>query len=267
MSDLLLIAVGALFALLYGLNALLQVIRRTPKVGRFALYLAALALALPLVAWVRQASTDQPEALVQPALLVIAAGLGLFSLIALIGEITRPERLSGSRGVLGLGVALLLALSTFSIPVARQTILAQLPPTPTLPVIALAQVVDGPTSTVTPSRTPFPTFTPSPTRTPRPMTATVNATATPIQFPTRTPVPTATLPTPCVANTQFNVNLRAEPSTEADLVRTIPFGTSVLVYARNEASTWWFTEIDGQRGWLLGEFLVLSPACTSLPAR
>jgi len=196
-SELILIFFAGVLALLYGLNALLQAIRRAPKLGRVALYLAALVLGLVLtalirLALIRLAGAEQAEPLAQPAVLIIAAGLGVFSLIALLGELFRPERLQGSRGVLGLGVALLMALSTVTIPVTRQTILAQLPPTPTLPVISLAQLQSGPTSTLTPTRTPFPTFTPSATRTPRAVTAT--ATSTPIQFPTRTPVPTATLP-------------------------------------------------------------------------
>ncbi|HUN05947.1 MAG TPA: SH3 domain-containing protein [Aggregatilineales bacterium] len=265
MSELILIFFAGVLALLYGLNALLQAIRRAPKLGRVALYLAALVLGLVLTALIRLAGAEQAEPLAQPAVLIIAAGLGVFSLIALLGELFRPERLQGSRGVLGLGVALLMALSTVTIPVTRQTILAQLPPTPTLPVISLAQLQSGPTSTLTPTRTPFPTFTPSATRTPRAVTAT--ATSTPIQFPTRTPVPTATLPTPCVANTQYNVNLRAEPDTESDLVITLPFGTAVMLYGRNTDSTWWFAEVDGQRGWLNGEFLVVSPACSTLPVR
>jgi hypothetical protein len=265
LSELLLIVSGGVFALLYGLNALLQALRRPPKLGRFALYLAALALALPIVALLRLASAPQPEPLALPALLVIAAGLGILSLVALIGEVIRPERLNGSRGVLGLGVALLLALSTVTIPVTRQAILAQLPPTPTLPVLSLAQLQGGPTNTLTPSRTPFPTYTPSLTRTPRPVTATV--TATPLLFPSRTPAPTDTLPAPCIATTQYNVNLRAEPDTESALVATLPFGLSVMLYGRTTDSGWWYTEVEGQRGWLKGEFVVVSPACANLPVR
>lgn len=264
MSELLLIAIAGLFALLYGLNALLQSIRRPPRVGRFALYLAALVMMLPLVALIRLASADQPEPLALPMLLIVAAGLGVFSLIALVAEVTRPERLAGSRGVLGLGVALLLALSTVTIPATRQVILAQLPPTPTLPVLSLAQL-QAVTTTPSPTRTPFPTFTPSQTRTPRPVTAT--ATSTPIQFPSRTPAPTETLPTPCIANTQYNVNLRAEPDTTADLVATLPFGTTVTLYGRNADSTWWYSEVEGRRGWLKGEFIIVSPACANLPVR
>ena len=49
--------------------------------------------------------------------------------------------------------------------------------------------------------------------------------------------------------------------------KNLEFGTSVLLYGRNADSTWWFAEVDGQRGWLNGEFLVVSPACSTLPVR
>src|SRR5690606_9315367 len=66
-------------------------------------------------------------------------------------------------------------------------------PTPTEPFTPTPTVTATPTLTVTPSRTPRPTNSPTPTRE---------------RFVTRTPSPTPTLPDPCLATVDFNLNMR-----------------------------------------------------------
>ena len=110
----------------------------------------------------------------------------------------------------------------------------------------------APTRTSLPTRTPRPTFTPSPTRQ---------------LFSTLTPTFTPTLPTPCVITVDYNLNMRAEPSLESEQLLVIPFDTNVLAYGRNADSTWWFVEYENQSGWVAGEFVRASDACTALPVR
>jgi uncharacterized protein YgiM (DUF1202 family) len=113
-----------------------------------------------------------------------------------------------------------------------------------------------PTFTATEPSTPTPTLTPSivPTATP-----------TRFHFQTRTPTPTPTEVTPCVALTKYNVNLRGEPSLDAQLLATLPFNTSVAVYGRTEDSGWWLTQYQGKRGWLKADYLTLTADCDALP--
>jgi hypothetical protein len=57
--------------------------------------------------------------------------------------------------------------------------------------------------------------------------------------------------------TYFSVNLRAAPSTEAEIVTVIPVNTTVAVVARNAASDWLRVRFNGQSGWVaahLGQF-------------
>lgn len=125
------------------------------------------------------------------------------------------------------------------------------------------------------SPTPFPTLTPSPTITP---TATPTQTRTPFptpsvtptreRFVTSTPTLTATLPNPCIARTDFNVNMRDYPSLEdTEVLQSIPFDTVITIYAPNDDKTWWFGEYEGVAGWLSAEFISLTSACDDLPPR
>jgi hypothetical protein len=108
------------------------------------------------------------------------------------------------------------------------------------------------TSTPTPSRTPQPTATPTNTR---------------VLYASPTPTSSPTLPNPCVAMLQFNVNLRESPDLDAELLLTIPFDTVVSLFAQSEDGEWWFTEYEGQAGWLKAEFLTLTASCELLPVR
>jgi hypothetical protein len=111
---------------------------------------------------------------------------------------------------------------------------------------------------------PTTTFTPTPSRTPQP---TATPTNTRVLYASPTPTPSPTLPNPCVAMLQFNVNLRESPDLDAELLLTIPFDTVVSLYAQSEDGEWWFTEYEGQSGWLKGEFLTLTASCELLPVR
>ena len=133
--------------------------------------------------------------------------------------------------------------------------------------VALVQSV--PTGPPAPSSTPTitPTHTPSPTltRTPRP---TLSPTPTRERFSTATPSPSPTLPNPCLGTASFNVNLRDYPSLEnTEILKLIPFDTAFAVYGPNEERTWWYIEYDGVAGWVSSEFIQVTRACETLPAR
>ncbi len=266
---LLFIAVGALFGLLYLLIALLNAFRQEAKITFWDILLIFLAALLPLIGQI-VAGWDGPIESLLP-LAVQAVGVGLLAaglLVGLIELIRHRERLKGSRGVLAAGAGLLLLGASFLVPLAAEQLVTAALATPTpIQVSALLSApptTDGPTAT--PSLTPTVTLTETPTitRTPRP---TATATATRYQFVTRTPQPTQTLPTPCLALTKFNVNLRAAPSLDAELVLTIPFDNTVSLFGRTEDSAWWYGEYEGQAGWISGEFLTLTASCDRLPER
>lgn len=123
-------------------------------------------------------------------------------------------------------------------------------------------------ATEVPTSTPIPTFTPTDPSTPTPtLTPSIVPTATPTRFhfQTRTPTPTPTEVTPCVALTKYNVNLRGEPSLDAQLLATLPFNTSVALVGRTEDSGWWQAQYQGKRGWLKADYLTLTADCDALP--
>lgn len=279
---LLLIAVGAVVALLFIVNAFVQTFRSRPKLGFWHTFLAFLAGLMPFIGLVNanmepaQSTPAASRALANLPLgsrvvLGIAVVLVILSLIVLLLELRRPEKLKASRGVFGVGVGLLLAIAVFVVPTFSTRILQPAFATPTPidvaavratnapPTIAAAQVV----TTVT--QTPSPTLTPTATATrvrPTPI-----PTATRYRFATRTPAPTATLPNPCLALTNYNLNLRALPDAEGEVLGTIPYNTTITLFGRDEDSLWWFTQYENQGGWVKGEFINLTASCADLPVR
>jgi hypothetical protein len=388
---LLLIAVSGLFAVLLSLNQIVQTIRGQARIGFIHTSLAFLVALVALAALIVNNLEAAPLFLVETAVFALAGLLIVLGILLLLFERRRPERLKQSRGLLSLGIGLLLVIANIGVPfIAAYTLLAVQPsPTPTpltaaavptsratqtgeqrarsvfsavLKLLAeqtgldedtivrrldkgdtiadLAQetganpeaIVKGvsdimraeirklsaenrmnsvqaalvisqmegivrlglnrsfrdsrlgqflgrgtpeaPTLAVgstttpalaaspTPSRTPFPTFTPTLSRTPAPSPT---PSATRFRFVTSTPAPTATLPDPCLALTRYNVNLRKTPDLKAERLATIPFNTSVTLFARSADSTWWLAKYDDQTGWLKGEFLNVSNSCARLP--
>lgn len=138
----------------------------------------------------------------------------------------------------------------------------------TLAPIILATNTPTPTptepSTPTPTYTPTATMTVTPSRTPRP-----TETATPARdrFASRTPSPSPTLPDPCLATVDFNLNVRSAPNATAEVLTVIPFGTAVPLFASNADQTWWYVNYEGQAGWIDGQYITRTAACDRLPVR
>lgn len=264
-------AAGGIFALFYIINAIIQIVRQKTRIGFVQTWLAFLVVLLPVLGLVNNTLSETPIPLGRTLTLGTAAVLIVLSLILMLVELRRPERLKQSRGLLGIGAGVLVAISTFSVPAIADYAFAAVQPTPTPLLVAAggAETTFEPgaeAATSTPSRTPTPTATATSTPTRRP-TAVATATPTRYQFVTRTPLPTATLPNPCLALANFNLNLRAQPEVDAEVLATIPFNTTITLFGRSSDSSWWYGEYEGNAGWVKGEFLALSSSCDALPER
>lgn len=111
-----LLAVGALFVILSGLNSLLKTIFRRTTVG-FVDLLLVFAATLILVAVLIVANMEEtPDTRIGVFVLYAAAGMALSHLFVSVLEVFRPERLKASRGLLGIFGGLLIGLSTLTVP-------------------------------------------------------------------------------------------------------------------------------------------------------
>lgn len=269
---LLLLLAGAFFAVVLILNAVIQTIRKQTRIGFWQTLLTFLVVLLPVLALVGNRLSETPLQLVATVALGLAALVVVPNLILLLFELRRPERLKQSRGVMGIGAGVLVALSTLTVPLSADVAFTAAQPTPTPALVAAGVNVENtaevgePTHPSTATRTPTPTWTPTitPTRKPRP---TITPVATRFQFVTRTPMPTATLPNPCLALADYNVNLRVAPEENAEVLATIPFNNTITLYGRNADSSWWYGEYEGKTGWVKGEFISPSSSCANLPER
>jgi hypothetical protein len=264
---LLLILVGALFALLFILMAIVRTLRRATKITFVELLLAFLAALLPLAGLIVGSMSDTPEPLPLRAGMIMGAGLVVAGILIALLELRREQRLKQSRGVFSIGIGALVVLATFTVPITSQQIL--LPALATVTPISVGAVQNTPTfegSTRTPTATPTATLTATPTmtRTPRP---TNTATATLYVYVTSTTTPSPTLASPCLALTKFNVNLRSKPEADATIEATIPFDNTISLYGHSEDLIWWYGQYQGKQGWLKAEFLNLTASCDVLPVK
>lgn len=159
-----LIGAGALFAVLFALNNLIKTILRREKVSFIDVLLTFLTVVLLLVGLVIANAPDpastSPTALadarIARGVLLIGGALAVFSLIILVAELFRPQRLKGSRGVLGIYSGVLLVIASFAVPFAGAYIAVQeqIAVATPVPPTAVAQAVD---SAVDPAATTEPT--------------------------------------------------------------------------------------------------------------
>jgi hypothetical protein len=263
---LLLVVVGGVLGLLHVLNAILKTYRQALKIGFLDTLLAFLTTLVILAGLIVGSLDSRPPEFLLWAVRGIAAVLFVTGvLLALLESRLATKPKGGSRGVFTLSIGVLLGGASLSIPLTWERTLGPALATPTLIDVAglssdttrtLASQTStlAPTASLTPTatitRTPQPTLTPSPTR---------------YVFITRTPQPTATLPSPCLALTRFNVNFRAAPDMEADIWVVIPFDSTLALFGRTEDSVWWYGEYKGQAGWIKGEFLTLTTGCAAMP--
>lgn len=69
----------------------------------------------------------------------------------------------------------------------------------------------------------------------------------------------------CLLIVNYNLNLRAEPSPDAERLTTIPFGTT-LESSGSSDSNWWHVTYDGIEGWVSGDYLTPASTCAALAA-
>jgi hypothetical protein len=296
MMVVLLIAMGALFALLFIVNSLLRAAQGREKVSFFETLLAFLALTLPLLALVNNNASEQPLRLVNTAAIGIAVVVIVAGVMTLLVEQRKPERkLSQRRSVLEIGVGVLLVAATFAVPVVSQLI----PSTPVLPgtgVVSSAALPDGelvntgaaigggtapegeaalapigtpdaPVLQMSATPTRLPSATPTPTNTPYLLLSPGTTTGTP-ETAAATTDDAAPLPaSDCWALVNYNLNLRSGPGMGYNRLLTIPYATTVSVSGRNEDSTWWFVTYDTQTGWVDGQYIMLTGECADLPVQ
>lgn len=136
------------------------------------------------------------------------------------------------------------------------------PPTLT-PTPAVEPTQAGPILSPTATRLPAtatPTHTPTPTAT---VTPTPSPTATATPTASQTPTPTATPRPQALVQNLYGLNLRAQPTVSAEVLRFLPPDT-VLFLLPGQATDrddqqWQEVEIDGQSGWVLAQFLQPAP--------
>ena len=264
---LLLVLAGALFALIFILIIIVRTIRKSTKITFLELLLAFLTALLPLAGVIYGSMGDTPAPEPLRVALIIGAILLVVGIVIALLELRREQKLKQSRGIFSIGIGVLVMLATFTVPLTSRQIL--LPALATITPINVAGIQTTPTQvgpTHTATAIPSATFTATPTmtRTPRP---TGTATATRYVFVTSTPLPTATPPSPCLALTKFNVNLRAKPAADGTVVATIPFDNTISLYGHSEDLLWWYGEYQGKQGWLKAEFLTLTASCDKLPVK
>jgi hypothetical protein len=115
---LLVFAFGALFGALFALNNLIRTLARAQKVTFFDLLLAFLTAITLLTALLLNNTAETPDPYIEWVTLLACGALAVFSLLIILLEVFRPQRLRGSRGILGLFSALLIAIASFVIPFA-----------------------------------------------------------------------------------------------------------------------------------------------------
>lgn len=293
----LMVIMGAVFGLLFLLNSIRRAIQGSEKVSFFETLLAFLALVFPVLALVNNNASTQPLRMVNMA----AIGLGVIMVVVsiitfLIERRNTGRKLSQRRGVLGVGLGLLIVAATFIVPITSKLQVpgrsaANVANAPTdgsnvnvAEVGAASVAVNSPTATLAKPVAIVPTNTPdvamlqmsaTPTRFPSPMPT---ATNTPFVIATTTAQTVAGTSQPtgqaavaqgpsCMAVTRMNVNLRSGPATTYDLLLTIPFSTTLDVSAKDKAGDWWFVSYQDKTGWVSSEFVNADSNCSTLPVK
>lgn len=94
----------------------------------------------------------------------------------------------------------------------------------------------------------------------------VNSTGTSSGTPGNDPAPVINAPAGTLAGSTLNtVNFRANPSTRAQILQTLPRNTPALFIGRNSSGTWFQAQVNGATGWLFGTLVTISGDRNSLP--
>lgn len=134
-SNLLLLIVSIICATLYGLSGLIRAFRKQRTITFMDMVLVFIMALSPLVAVVNDNQDDTQFSIIEIISTLIAIGIIIGGAVIAIIELSRPQRLRQSRGILGMGTGVMMLVMIFiTFNIARvelQTELADLPtPTP-----------------------------------------------------------------------------------------------------------------------------------------
>jgi hypothetical protein len=144
---LLLLAAGGLFALLYLLVAVVRTIRRAERISFLDTLLVFLTTLVLLAALVANRTEDTPLPLVEAGAGTIALVMLALSVLIALAEWFRPQRLRQSRGVFGVGAALLVLISTLSVPFVSEYFALESPSAVSSTSVPSTAVASAPSAT------------------------------------------------------------------------------------------------------------------------
>jgi hypothetical protein len=205
--------------------------------------------------------------------LLVGVGVMLGGVLLFVVESRRANPdLNHSQGILVIGVSVLLLISVLVGP-AIEGAVSQF----TLDGVATAQDTSGDNPPAL-AATSIPVQQASDEAASEPITLATNTPAAvrvtvdnplPTRYVFSTPAPTVTVENVvlCQGVVQNNLNLRANPSADAQLLLTIPAGSNVPLYAQNADASWLYTGYDGSEGWVSAEYVIQNADCDNLPER
>lgn len=203
--------------------------------------------------------------------LLVSVGVMLGGVLLFVVESRRANPdLNHSQGILVIGFSVLLLVSVLLGP-AIEGAVSQF----TLDGVATAQDTSGDNLPV-PAATAIPSVQNADETTSESLVLATNTPAAvrvtvenplPTRYVFSTPVPTATVENVvvCQGVVQNNLNLRANPSADAELLLTIPAGTSLPLYAQNADASWLYVGYDGLNGWVSADYIIRNADCGNLP--
>lgn len=256
-----LLGASALFAALFALYSILRARRENEPIGLLEHLLAIIATIVLVVTLVfdslQQAAVDNVEFTI----------LGFGLLIGIIGLlILRNERRSEtpprqSRGWLGLGVSILVALAAIGIPFFAQN-------TPDVEAIEVA--IPTPINAESPFADTSVAFDePMPTQTPVELLDVIPTPVMPrLYFLTPTPMPENVVF--CEGEVTVNANVRSYPAVARGNIDTVAVeGQAVTISGRTAETDWWYLEGEEVTGWVSADLVEFDEECrdNDIPVR
>lgn len=133
-SNVLLLIVSIICATLYGLSSLIRAFRKQRTITFIDLVLVFMMALFPLVAVVSDNREDTQFSTIEIISTLIAIGIIIGGVVIALIELSRPQRLKQSRGMLGMGTGVLMLVMIFiTFNIARVELQAEIAdlPTPT----------------------------------------------------------------------------------------------------------------------------------------
>ncbi len=195
---------------------------------------------------------------------VVVAVLGLVELFAGLSLLLIERRMpifaaERSFGLLSAGIGFLMVCAAFLIPILpgqfSTATVAALLHSPTRSV-----AVEAPTATLILRPTLTATW-PPPTSLPD----TPTPTSTRARFRTLTPLPTPTASVYCGGIVEYNLNMRAGPGRDENVLLLIPYRSIIQIGGTNGERTWWFVNYNDLWGWVDGQYVSVDTDCGQVP--